>query len=145
MVTDVHLLLLLSLLLFNQLYYLTHQDDNKLHCIKTAAPCIWQSESFHSYLSKYFYRPHPNISLFIIKLKEYRNIIYVKLQGVNFPATVTNKRSHVAKRLADDLIVRYERVEISGLEYVSEVSYRYRKEWYVRNIPSKLGACEAAQ
>jgi hypothetical protein len=41
---------------------------------------------------------------------------------------VTNKRSYVAKRLADDLIMRYERGEISGLEFVSKVSSRYRKE-----------------
>jgi hypothetical protein len=41
---------------------------------------------------------------------------------------VTNKRSYVAQRLADGLIIRYERGEISGLEFVYEVSYRYRKE-----------------
>jgi len=40
--TDVHLLLLLLLLLFNKLYYLTHRGDNTLYCIKTAAVCIWQ-------------------------------------------------------------------------------------------------------
>ena len=72
-------------------------------------------------------------------------MIYVKLRIINLPATVTNKRSHVAKRLADDLIIRYERGEISRLEFVSEVSYRWRKEWHVRNIPSKMRGCEAAQ
>jgi hypothetical protein len=41
---------------------------------------------------------------------------------------VTNKRNYVAKRSADDLIIRYERGEISNLEFVSEVSYRYTKE-----------------
>ena len=31
-------------------------------------------------------------------------MIYVKLLHVNLPVTVTNKRSHVAKGLVDDLI-----------------------------------------
>jgi len=52
MVKDVHLLLLL-LLLFNQFYYLTHQDDIKLHCIKTAAPCIWQKKSMSLFTLTY--------------------------------------------------------------------------------------------
>jgi hypothetical protein len=29
-------------------------------------------------------------------------MIYVKLRNVKFPATVTNKRSHVSKGLVDD-------------------------------------------
>jgi len=32
-------------------------------------------------------------------LKEYSYMIYVKLQNVNFPATVINERSHVAHDL----------------------------------------------
>jgi len=31
-------------------------------------------------------------------------MIYVKLRSVNLPATVTNKRSHVANDMVDDLI-----------------------------------------
>ena len=54
-------------------------------------------------------------------------MIYVKLRSVNLPATVTNKRSHVAKQLVDDLIKKYERQEISRLDFVSKVSYRYKK------------------
>jgi len=132
MVKGIHLLLLLLLLLIIQSvvlfntsrrqYITLHQNSSTLHLTKNVC------ESFHSHLSKYFYRPHSDINLFIIKLNEYRNLIYVKFRSDNFPATVTNKRSHVAKRLADDLIIRYERGEISGLEFVSEVSYIYRKE-----------------
>jgi hypothetical protein len=35
-------------------------------------------------------------------------MIYVKLRSVNLPATVTNKTSHIAKGLVDDLIKQYE-------------------------------------
>jgi len=38
-----------------------------------------------------------------MKLKEYQNVIYVNLRSVNLPATMTNKRSHVAQGLADKL------------------------------------------
>ena len=42
-------------------------------------------------------------------------MIYVELWSVNLPDTVTNHRSHVAKGLAEDLILKYERGEISTL------------------------------
>jgi hypothetical protein len=40
---------------------------------------------------------------------------------------VTNQISHVAKGLVEDLILKYERGEISRLEFVAKLSYRYRK------------------
>jgi hypothetical protein len=39
-----------------------------------------------------------------MKLKEYQNMVYLNLLGVNLFATVTNKRNYVAKRLADDFM-----------------------------------------
>jgi len=39
--------------------------------------------------------------------------------------------------LPDDLTKQCEREETSWLEFVSEVSYRYEKEWYVRNVAFK--------
>jgi 16S rRNA A1518/A1519 N6-dimethyltransferase RsmA/KsgA/DIM1 with predicted DNA glycosylase/AP lyase activity len=108
MVKDVHsllLLLLLLLLLFIKLYYLTYLNDNKLHQNSSSLQLVMEAcESLHSHLPKYFYHPHPHISSFTVKLKEYLNMIYVESRCVNFPATVTNIRSHVAKGLVDDLI-----------------------------------------
>jgi hypothetical protein len=54
-------------------------------------------------------------------------MIYVKLRSVNLPATVTNQKTHVAEGLVEYLIKKYERQEISRLEFVSKFSYRYRK------------------
>jgi len=48
-------------------------------------------------MSKYFYHPHLDINLFILKLKEYQNVIYLQLRRVNLHATVTSEWSHVAK------------------------------------------------
>jgi hypothetical protein len=72
-------------------------------------------ESFHSHLKKYFYHNHPDNNLFIMKLKECQHMIYAKLHSVTLPATETNKRSHVAKGLVEDLVKKYETGEISSL------------------------------
>jgi hypothetical protein len=40
---------------------------------------------------------------------------------------MTNKRSHVAKKLAEDLIKKYERREISRLELLFKVRYGHKK------------------
>ena len=57
---------------------------------------------------------------------------------------MTNKSSHVAKGLADDLIKQHESGEMSRLEAVSIISLRHKTE-YVHNVPSKLRGCAAAQ
>ena len=54
-------------------------------------------------------------------------MIFVKLLKVDLPATVTNRRSHVAKGLVKDLIKNTKRWQIFRLEFVSKVSYRYKK------------------
>ena len=71
-------------------------------------------------------------------------MIYLQVRSVTSPATLTNKRSHVAKGLEDDLIKQYESGEISRLEDVSKVSLTHKME-YVRNVPSKLRGCVATQ
>jgi hypothetical protein len=74
-----------------------------------------------------------------MKFKEYYNTIYVKLQSVNLPVTVTNKGSHVAKELADNLIQKYERGEICRLSNISELGCRYKKERYVIQVWTACG------
>ena len=49
------------------------------------------------------------INLFIIKLTQCENIIYVMLRSVNLSSTLTNKRNRVVKGFVDDLIKKYER------------------------------------
>lgn len=51
-------------------------------------------------------------------------MIYVNLRNVNLSATVTNKRSHVAKVYG----LIYERGEISNLGFISKDSDRCKKE-----------------
>ena len=61
-------------------------------------------------------------------------MIYVESRSVNFPATVTNIRSNLDKRLVDGLLKEHERREISRLEFVSKVRYTYKKELYVISV-----------
>ena len=98
MVRDVYLLLLLFV------------DDNKLHRNSSRLHLATHAcESLHSQLLKYFYHPHPDINILTVKLKEYQTMIYVESRSVNFPATVTNIRSHDDKRLVGNLIKEQER------------------------------------
>ena len=70
---------------------------------------------------------HTDINTFTVKLKEHQNTIYVESRKVNFPATVTNIRSHFDIGLINDLIKEHEGREISGLEFVSKVRCIYKK------------------
>jgi hypothetical protein len=63
-----------------------------------------------------------------MKLNEYQNTIYIKLQSVNLPATVTNKISNVAERLVGDFIKCNERGVIYISEFVSKICFRPKKE-----------------
>jgi len=109
--------------------------------ILSAAVSSWQRTSVslvtHTHRNT-VYHPDPDISLFIITLTERQNMIYMKLQTVRLPSTVTSTRSHVAKGLADDLIKKYGGGESSVLQFFSKVSYRYKTEWHVRSVSSKL-------
>ena len=68
-------------------------------------------------------------------------MIYIKFRSVNLPAALTNKRSHVAV----DLIRKYEVGEIARLEFVSKVSYRYKKEWYVIQVWTNCGKTNTSE
>jgi hypothetical protein len=54
-------------------------------------------------------------------------MIYIKLRSVNVPATLTNKRSPIAKVLVDEVIKKYVGGKFLGLNFFPEVSYRYKK------------------
>lgn len=58
---------------------------------------------------------------------------------------MTSKRRHVTKGLVDGLIKLYEGGEISNMGFISKVSNRYKKEGYVRSVPSQRRGCAAAQ
>jgi hypothetical protein len=78
-----------------------------------------------------------------MRLKEYQNMIDVKLRSVNFRDTATYERSHVVKELSDDVIKEYERGDISRLEFAAKLVTD--KKNYIRLVPAKLQGCVAAQ
>ena len=73
---------------------------------KKATVCNWQRATV-SLVTHICQNNVKESNLFIMKLNEYQNTIYVKLQSVNLTATVTNKISHVADKLAGDFIKQY--------------------------------------
>jgi len=63
------IIIIREVLLFNTPDDKLHQNSSSLQLTTNAC------ESFHSHLSKYLYHPKPDINLFIMKLKEYQNMI----------------------------------------------------------------------
>ena len=126
---DTRTFIIIIIIIIHQVLFITHSDNNKLHHNSSSLqPPTNASASLHSHVSKYFYHPHHDINSFTMKLTEYQNTIYVEFFSVNYPAKVTNKRSHAAGGFVYDLIKKYERGEISRLEFVFKVNYRYKKE-----------------
>ena len=55
-------------------------------------------------------------------------MVYIKLRSFNLPATVTNKRNHVAKGFVDDLVKKnMKEGKLVSLEFVSKISHRCKK------------------
>jgi hypothetical protein len=89
----------------------------------SAAACSWQwtSVSLLTHTDRNnFTILTPTSTSSQLKLKECQNMIYIQLIPVNLPVTVTNKRTHVAKRL-----VKGKAIPLQALTG-SEVSRRLR-------------------
>ena len=61
---------------------------NSAELTRTTNTC----ESFHRHFINSFYKSHPNIFVFINKLKEFQMETYVKLQSVHLNAKITNSK-----------------------------------------------------
>jgi hypothetical protein len=54
-------------------------------------------ESFHSHFNFSFYTTHPNIFIFIEKLKEIQIEVYIKLDSINEPFKFQNSKTKKKK------------------------------------------------
>jgi hypothetical protein len=57
-------------------------------------------ESFHSHFNSSFYTTHPNIFMFIEKLKEIQIEVYIKLNSINEPFKFQNSKIKKNKKNA---------------------------------------------
>jgi hypothetical protein len=140
MVTGVHLLLLL-LLLFTKLYFLTYSDDNNY--IKTAAVCSSQRTPISLFTTRIeilllFLPRHQFIHNQANKISKYyfsSSLVLIILR--QWPT----KEVTSLKGLAYDLIKKYERREISSLEFFEDTKQNFMSV----NAPCELRKCTAEQ
>ena len=79
-------------------------------------------ESFHSHFNSSFYTTHPNIFMFIEKLKEIQIEVYIKLNSINEPFKFQNSKTKKKKReKLENLINKYNSSQIPIDEYVSTI------------------------
>lgn len=80
-------------------------------------------ESFHSKFNSSFYNTHPSIYIFIEKLKEFQIDSYIKLQSLQKPAKIKDRSVKSKLTALENLVGKFEALQISRLEYVKAVSY----------------------
>lgn len=90
----------------------------------TTNPC----ESFHSHFNGCFYKSHPNIYLFVNKLVELQNRIYIKIQSRHKRAKITNPEYLKSLKRVKASMKLLEKNEISKFQFVKAASYRYSRK-----------------
>jgi hypothetical protein len=80
-------------------------------------------ESFHSHINSSFYTTHPNIFMFIEKLKEIRLEVCIKLNSINKPFKFQNSITKKKKKREnlENLINKHNSGQIPIEEYVSTI------------------------
>lgn len=80
-------------------------------------------ESFHSHFNSSFYSTHPNIFIFIEKLKEIKIETYIKINSIKEPFKYQNSTTKNKPEKLETIINQYKNGEISINRYVSKISY----------------------
>lgn len=93
--------------------------QNSAKLTRTTNAC----ESFHKHFNSSFYKAHPNILIFLEKLKEFQTETYVKLQSVSITAKIHNSKVKNRQKFLAKMIESYSRNEISRLHFIKCVSF----------------------
>ncbi|KAF0753410.1 Uncharacterized protein FWK35_00036735 [Aphis craccivora] len=80
-------------------------------------------EYFHSHFNSRFYTTHPNIFIFIEKLKEFQLEVYIKLNSINEPFKFQNSKTKKKREKLEKLINKYNSNQIPIDEYESTICY----------------------
>lgn len=93
--------------------------QNSAELTRTTNTC----ESFHRHFNDSFYKSHPNIFIFVDKLKEFQIETYVKIQSVHLNAKIINSKVRNRKKFIAKMIDSYAKNEISRLHFIKCVSF----------------------
>lgn len=85
-------------------------------------------ESFHAHFNSQFYSSHPNIYVFLDVLKNIQTDVYIKLNSLDLPVSVNNKRYRMRLQYLNSLVNKYQSKEINRFDFVKCASFYFRKK-----------------
>lgn len=80
-------------------------------------------ESFHSNFNASLYKTHPNIFVFIEKLKEFQIETYIKIQSIHLQPKIQNSKVKNRQRFINEMIQKFNEGLISRLHFVKCISF----------------------
>ena len=80
-------------------------------------------ESFHSNFNDSLYKTHPNIFVFIKKLKEFQIETYIKIQSIHLQPKMQNSKVKNRQRFINEMIQKFNEGLISRLHFVKCISF----------------------
>jgi len=82
-------------------------------------------ESFHSHFNKSFNSNHPQIFIFLDKLKQIQLKNYIKINSINEPHKYRNSKSKNIYRYMQNIIEKYKNSEIFIDQYVENLAHYF--------------------
>jgi hypothetical protein len=80
-------------------------------------------EAFHRNFNDSMYQTHPNLFIFVEKLKEFQIDTYVKLQSIHLPAKINNINIKRKQKRIDCLIRKYIKNELSQFNLIKSIAF----------------------
>lgn len=80
-------------------------------------------ESFHKHFNESLYTNHPNLFVFIEKLKDFQTDTYIKIQSLHIPAKIHNSKVKKKQQFMNSVLAQYKNKQISRLHLVKCLSF----------------------
>ena len=81
-------------------------------------------ESFHSnFNNSIYYAEHPNLFVFVEKLKEFQTDTYIKIQSLQKPIQIHDMKVKKRQKFIESMIIKYQNKEINRLHFMKCLSF----------------------
>lgn len=80
-------------------------------------------ESFHSNFNSSMYKEHPNLFVFIEKLKEFQLDTYIKIQSLHIPRKIHDKKFKKRQQFIHSLIIKYQNGQLNRVNFLKCLSF----------------------
>lgn len=80
-------------------------------------------ESFHSNFKNSIYAEHPNLFVFVEKLKEFQTDTYIKIQSLQKPIQIHDMKVKKRQKFIESMIIKHQNKEINRLHFIKCLSF----------------------